>query len=123
MLFAGTCSREGVHVQKIMCMRVCINEREKRVGVGVDMIKYSAGFMGVYSILLSSLGICTQIWILWEPPLDQPNDYLSAISKPSAFLSRKTLCSAKRGQVQLCLIALFHAHTRTQTQRSAVHCG
>lgn len=66
-----------------------------RMGAGMDMIKYSAGFNACILHSLPSLGVCTQIWILWELPLDQPNDCLSAISKPSAFLTRQMLCSAK----------------------------
>lgn len=92
---------------------------EAERGGGYD--KIFSRFYGRVLHSLSSLGVCTQIWILWEPPLDRPNDCLSAISKPSAFLSRQTQCSAKRGQVQLCLIALFDTHTHTHTSIHWTH--
>lgn len=87
-----------------------------RTGGGDLYDKIFIWFYGCIFHSLSSLGVCTQIWILWEPPLDQPNDCLSAISEPSVFLSRQMLCFAKRGQVQLCLIARFHTRICELTQ-------
>lgn len=102
-----------------------------RTGGGDLYDKIFIWFYGCIFHSLSSLGVCTQIWILWEPPLDQPNDCLSAIAEPSVFLSRQMLCFAKRGQVQLCLIARFHTRiceltqtdTHTHIERTQVHGG